>query len=487
MSGNPGGQTSSDCVQGAERHVTADAPTTESRPLNPLAALTLVLVFPGKTFRRLTERPHWILPLAFVVVSVMVNRMLALSGGLMDDMLRDEAFLSGAGLAEAKSAALTFSVVASVVAVPIVTILQSLFFKIAGLAFGGRNRFRVVFSAVCHASVPLGISALAFAALMPITRSATAAANLSFLVDPTSRPFLWCLLMELDLSAIWFFILLGIAAEPVFDLPRRRARLAALLFAVIYIVVMTWTGKAGASRMVDPYSDWRTTESGAVTLRAGGSVGDASLHAAARACSIALDRVEELTGLTVEGAAGEGGRIECYLYPSFEEKLRVTGDAAVAHRVEWANAVHLAWVEGADAALTREMLKLMGAQAHGKVYTPLIRDGTAVLAGETWGGLPVRAAGRDLLERKVLPELDMLVDAVMFAQLDERLSQPAAGSFMAFLLDSEGVETIRGLYGDSAGRSGAAEPLLEATLGDSLEAIEVRWLEFLESETGASG
>jgi hypothetical protein len=467
--------------------VTADVPSTASRPINPLAALTLVLVFPGKTFRRLTERPHWILPLAFVVVSVMVNRMLALSGGLMDEMLRSEAFLSGAGLTEAKSAALTFSVVASVVAVPIVTILQSLFFKIAGLAFGGRNRFRVIFSAVCHASVPLGISALAFAALMPVTHSATAAANLSFLVDPSSRPFLWCLLMELDLSAIWFFVLLGIAAEPVFDLPRRRARLAALLFAVIYILVMTWTGKAGASRMVDPYSDWRSTENGAVVLRAGSGVGDESLRAAGQACSGALNRVEELTGLTAGGAPGKAGRTECYLYPSLEEKLRVTGNAAVAHRVEWANAVHLAWVEGADAALTREMLKLMGARAHGKVYPPLIRDGTAVLAGGTWGGLPVRDAGLDLLERKVLPDLEMLVDAVMFAQLDERLSQPAAGSFMAFVLEEEGGETVRGLYEASAGRSGAAEPLLEAALGDSLEAIEVRWLEFLESETEASG
>ena len=129
-----------------------ETPSTQLKPLNPLAALTLVIAFPAKTFRRLVERPHWILPLAFVALSVMVNRMVALSGGLMDDMLRNEAFLSGAALPEARSAALVFAVVSSLVAVPLVTLLQALFYKIAGMLFGGRQRFRVVFSAVCHAS-----------------------------------------------------------------------------------------------------------------------------------------------------------------------------------------------------------------------------------------------------------------------------------------------------------------------------------------------
>jgi hypothetical protein len=58
---------------------------------------------------------------------------------------------------------------------------------------------------------------------------------------------------------------------------------------------------------------------------------------------------------------------------------------------------------------------------------------------------------------------------------------------MAFLLDEEGVETVRGLYEDSAGRSVAAGALLESTLGDSLDAIEARWLEFLISDTAAPG
>ena len=455
------------------------------RPINPLAALTLVLVFPGRTFRRLADRPHWILPLAFVAASVMINRLLALSSGMMDDMLRSEAFLSGARLSEAKSAALTFAVVLSVVAVPVVTLLQTFFFKVAGMLFGGRNRFRVIFSAVCHASIPLGLSALAFAALMPLTRSASAAANLSFLIDPVRHPFLWSLAMELDLSAIWFFILLGLAAEPVFKLPRRRARLATAAFAVVYILVMSWSGRGSASRTVDPYADWSTRETSSAVLHASARVPDETLEEIAGACARSEGHIEELTGVRPGGGVGTAGgvRIDCYLYPSLDEKLRVTDNAAVAHRVEWANVVHLACVEGAEAVLTREMFKLVDAEAHGKVYTPLIRDGLAVYAGETWAGMPIRMAGADLLRRKALPDLDLLVDTVTFVRLDERISQPAAGSFMAFLVDESGVDVVRGLYSASAGRSEGTEALLEATLGDSLGAIEERWLAHLRFST----
>ena len=455
------------------------------RPINPLAALTLVLVFPGRTFRRLVDRPHWILPLAFVAVSVMINRLLALSSGMMDDMLRSEAFLSGAGLSDARSAALTFAVVLSVVAVPVVTLLQAFFFKVAGTLFGGRNRFRVIFSAVCHASIPLGLSALAFAALMPLTHSATAAANLSFLVDPVRHPFLWCLAMELDLSAIWFFILLGLAAEPVLNLPRRRARLATVAFAVAYILVMSWSGKGSASRTVDPYAEWSVRETGSAVLHASARVPDETLEEIAGVCAIAEGRIEELTGVNPGGGAGTagGGRIDCYLYPSLEEKLRVTDNPAIAHRVEWAGVIHLACVEGAQAPLTREMFKLVDAKAHGKVYTPLIRDGLAVYAGGTWGGMPVRMAGADLLERKVLPGLDLLVDGAMFVRLDERISQPAAASFVAFLTEEKGVDIVRTLHSGSAGRSEGTEALLETTLGDSLGAIEERWLAYLRFST----
>jgi hypothetical protein len=149
--------------------------------------------------------------------------------------------------------------------------------------------------------------------------------------------------------------------------------------------------------------------------------------------------------------------------------------------------IHIAWVEGAQAPLTREMLKLVDAKAHDKVYTPLIRDGLAVYAGGRWGGMPVREAGADLLQRKVLPGLDILVDTVAFVQLDERISHPAAGSFMAFIAEENGVDAVRRLYDDSAGKSEGTKALLEATLDDTLGGIETRWIAYLRFSTDAPG
>ena len=103
------------------------------------------------------------------------------------------------------------------------------------------------------------------------------------------------------------------------------------------------------------------------------------------------------------------------------------------------------------------------------------------------GKAPAREAGADLLRRKVLPDLDLLVDAVAFAQLDERISQPAAGSLIAFVADESGIDVVRRLYHDSVGGSFEADALLEAALGESLGGIESRWLAYLTPYTDAAG
>ncbi|MFH1688662.1 MAG: Yip1 family protein [Candidatus Eisenbacteria bacterium] len=469
--------------------MTTDASSTETRPLNPLAALTLILVFPGRTFRRLTERPHWILPLAFVISAAVLSGLLAFSAGFMDEEVELRALLTGNDPVEIRSGTPAAMVISGIVGVTGATLLQTLLFMVVARLLGGRGTFRRAFSAVCHASVPIGVSAILLTALIPFTHTAMSGLNLTFTVDKASSPFLWGVASQSDLAVIWFLVLLGISGESVFGLPRRRARMAAAIFGVISVLGLGWMGRGEAIRSVNPFSDWSWRESQSVVLRYESDVFEETLEEILEACARTRERVKELTDADPGGQKDTGfdKRIDCYLYASLEEKLRVTDNPAIAHRVEWAGAVHVAWVGGSEAALTREMFKLVSARAQGRLYTPLIRDGLAVYAGRTWGGRPVREEGADLLGRKVLPDLDMLVDAAMFVRLDERLSQPAAGSLMDFLFHEKGIEALRDLYADSAGRSDVAGALIESAFGDSLDAVEERWLEYLESATDTLG
>jgi hypothetical protein len=251
------------------------------------------------------------------------------------------------------------------------------------------------------------------------------------------------------------------------------------VFAIIYIFVMSWTGRGSAGRVVDPYADWASQETTHAVLHFRESAPEETRSEIGRACERAGRRAEVLLG----DASWE--RIDFYLYPSLDEKLRVTGNGAIAHSVEWANAVHLAWVDGAEPALTREVFKLAGAQVFGKVYNPLVRDGLAVYAGVEWAGEPLLGVAGDLEERNVLPRLERLVDPAAFAATDFRLAEPAAGSFVAFVIDEVGPTVLRDVYSASAQRPHSLGAVLEEALSDSLAGIERRWISYLEERTGA--
>jgi hypothetical protein len=480
------------------------------RPINPLAALTLVLVFPGRTFRRLVLRPHWIVPLAFVAASVVVTSLLVFSAGFMDEAIRQEAFLTGVDPDTVRAGTPAAMIVSGVSGVVVATLLQTLFYLAIARLFGGRGRFRTAFSAVCHASVPVGLMAVLLTALIPFTHSAELGANLSFLFDQARQPFLWGIASQIDVAVIWFFLLLGIAAEPVFELDRRRARAATAVFAVASILTLGWLAGHQPSVPVDPYAGWDSTESSGCVLHYPKGAPDRILHDVTLAFRESAREVQALTGLRPGGpgteAAGTGAgprsaadgesavrtevaatRIDCYLYPSLEEKRRATGNQAPVHRVEWANAIHLAWVDGTQIQLTRELLKLEDARVHGKVYNPLVRDGLAVFAGGSWAGMSVRQAGRDLLSRHALPDLDELVDPIAFADMDKKISEPAAGSFIAFMMSEIGAKATRDIYEASAADPEDVRELLEKALGGSLDEIDSRWRSYLEAESSEPG
>ena len=450
----------------------SDAPA--ARPLNPLAAFTLVLVFPRRTFERLRERPHWALPLAFVVLASLVSSVYAFRGGFMDDYVRSVALRTGFTPLEMETSFVTAGVVMSLVVVPITMAIEALFLRLAALAFGGRATFRQVFSGVAHASIPVGIGSLLFAVLLPVTGSPEAGANLAFLVDGAEHPFLWSLARQLDLFAVWFFVLLAIGAEPLFRLPRRKARQAVIVFAAAYALLMAWWGMGAAGSLEDPLEDWTRVET-----PAGVVYHDGLPDETVREAGSALARAAALA----DSALGEGAtpRTACYVYPSIEQKRLITDNAQVAHAAPWASAVHVAWVEGAGVALTREVAKVAGAAEPGSVYNPFVRTGTAVFVSGTWGGEPVTTAAAGLLARDALPGLDEMVERAAFERIDRTRAEPAAGAFMAWVAETKGLDALRGLVDAAERNPRDVGRILTDALSDSLSGIDARFREFLKA------
>jgi hypothetical protein len=452
-----------------------------ARPLNPISALTLVIAFPFRTFERLTERPHWVVPLVFVAAASMLKPILAVGGGYMEEILASAAFRTGVHPTEMEGGFVSFAVVTALVAIPLAAVVETLFYKLAGTLAGGYARFRIVLSAVAHASIPLGIGALAFAILLPFTKSLYAGANLAFLIDAGDHPILWSLLSQIDLFSMWFLVLLGIAAEPVFGLPRRRARAATLVFALFYIGVMTWWGAANAVRTDDPFEGWKAMGVNGSAMHFAPDTPEPVLEGMAAVIAEAEFRASSATGIT------DPKRIDYFVYPSFGEKRRITDVGTIAHRVEWANAIHVAWADGVETTLTREVTNLRGAQKFGNVYSSLIRDGLAIYAGGEWGAMPLAQAGEDLRARRVLPPLEVLVDPVRYVGVNMKLSQPAAGAFVAFFAAEKGLPALREIYAATTEQPESARELIEAAFGDSLGGIERRFLGYLESAGSAAG
>ena len=450
------------------------------RALNPLAALTLVLVFPHRTFERLRERPHWVLPLLFIIAAVVAKSLLALESGVLDRVLESEAFLTGADIEEVRSGAPVAFVASGLIGVPVILLVQSLFYMVAGAVYGGRVRFVTALSAIGHASMPVGVGALAAAALIPVTHSADLGADLSRLVDPTVHPFLWGLARELGVIPLWFYALAAIAARPIFRLPRRRAWMAAGTFVIAHVVIMSYLGIGQARSQIDPHEGWSSAEVQGIVVHFPEGTRDEVATAVGAAAACASARADSIVG-------GYGGRIDCYVYPSRGEKERVTGNPDVAHGVTWASVVHVAGENRPEAALAREVAQVAGAQTLGKMYNPFIRDGLAVFAGADWRGRPVIEAARELHSATPLPGLADLIDPTTHARIDSEVSRPAAGAFTAFLMRELGEGAYRDLYGRVARTRAPVAASLEGAFGDSLRAIEASWISFIEAdEDGAS-
>lgn len=457
-----------------------DEALSPERPVNALAALTLVLVFPRETFRRLAARPHWFVPILFIVAAVVAKSLLSLGSGVLDEALQSEALRTGVDITLVQTGAPVAFIASGLLGVPVVMLLQALFFMAIGKLFGGRIRFVVSLSTIAYASVPIAVGALAAAALIPLTHSADLGSDLSRFVDPVTHPFLWGMGRELGIVPLWFYALVFISSGSVLGLPRRRARQAAITFVIVHVLIMSFLGMSDARTQVDPLASWEEVTTASAVLRFPEGTPRIVMDEAEDASEAAASRVRHVVGSGWK-------RIECFVYPSLGEKERATGNAATAHGVTWANAVHVAWEGSSEVALAREMAKVSGARALGKMYNPFIADGLAVHVGEYWGGRPIVDVARELYESGSVPPLEDLIEPSEYAVIERHVGEVAAGAFTSFLVDELGVDSYREMYSYISRKRAPLRGVLERVMSDSLGAIENRWVSYIMGAPVAAG
>jgi hypothetical protein len=126
---------------------------------------------------------------------------------------------------------------------------------------------------------------------------------------------------------------------------------------------------------------------------------------------------------------------------------------------------------------------------------PLFNEGVAVahhgaslhgtLDGDPlWNGASVHGIAAQHARAGTLPDVARLAYWRTFYDYGDQLTYPVAGSFVAFLIDEEGIEDFKAFVraGEGSGQAlDRTRELFLATYGVSLESARDRWLEFLEA------
>ena len=85
--------------------------------------------------------------------------------------------------------------------------------------------------------------------------------------------------------------------------------------------------------------------------------------------------------------------------------------------------------------------------------------------------------------RAELPKVTRLMDDSHWRRVDENVAYNTSASFLAWLLDTYGAESLRAIYPAS---SDTIVGRIESVYGRSVDALEVDWLRFCDSYRGGA-
>lgn len=100
-----------------------------------------------------------------------------------------------------------------------------------------------------------------------------------------------------------------------------------------------------------------------------------------------------------------------------------------------------------------------------------------------WSGTPIHDAARQFRASGQLIPLASIAETAAFRTRNELITYPESGSFVRFLIDRDGIDAMRRLFGSMPGEAPLAtvRAAFQSVYGYSLDEAEARWLQFLDA------
>jgi hypothetical protein len=99
-----------------------------------------------------------------------------------------------------------------------------------------------------------------------------------------------------------------------------------------------------------------------------------------------------------------------------------------------------------------------------------------------WSGTPIHDLARQFRAQGRLVPIAMMAETIPFRAFDGNVSYPESGSFVRFLIDTQGIAEMRQLYGSMSNDAPLAviRAAFQGVYGFSLDEAEARWQRFLD-------
>lgn len=291
---------------------------------------------------------------------------------------------------------------------------------------------------------------------------------------------------------LWFRVVnlvwAGAAVALVGAARRRKTSLAALAAALTAasLVLFALRGPLGfhvRRADVEAVLSRRTeTEHFVLHTDPHGGESDEDLALARRDLEFRYDQLRRILG------AVPAGRIDVFQFPSAGAKKETVGAGGTLYAKPWTREIYVQAERFPSSRLRHEMAHvfagafgdpLFGVSLRWRLPFPRLAmglvEGLAVAAdySDPDGRATVHQEARAIVAAGRAPPLRQVVGASMYTVSGAR-AYTLAGSFCHFLLQAHGAERLRALY-----RSGGD---FDAIYGQTLEALEQRWRDFLERQ-----